>query len=67
MFILFRRILLIMGLMFICTDEIKANQERLANTHSSIYVNDVVWAGVKDYLMPENHPMKEKLDRIFST
>lgn len=33
----------------------------------SKYVSDQVWAEVSDYLMPDDHPVKKKLDEIFSS
>lgn len=38
----------------------------LENTNPSKYVNQILWAYVQDYLIPENHPAKLKLDEIFS-
>lgn len=31
------------------------------------HVNDEVWSGVKDYLLPNDHPIKKRLDKIFSS
>ncbi|WP_075883841.1 hypothetical protein [Candidatus Protochlamydia sp. W-9] len=39
--------------------EIKAYQK-------SSYVPDQIWEHVRPYLLPENHPVKPKLDRMFS-
>lgn len=64
MLFLSRQIFLIVGFMLIFTDAMRADQEALVN--SSIYVSDGVWAGVKDYLIPNEHPIKGTLDQIFS-
>lgn len=32
----------------------------------SNYVSEEIWQHVKPYLMPENHPLRPKLDRMFS-
>jgi hypothetical protein len=38
-----------------------------ANYAPNPYVSEETWNAVKPYLLPENHPIKNKLDRIFST
>lgn len=64
MLFLSRQLFLVVGFMLILRAVLGANQEELVN--SSIYFNDEVWAGVKDYLIANEHPIKEILDQIFS-
>ena len=54
-----------LGFMLLCTQGIQAEQERPPNENPSIYVSKEVWEQVRDYLMPNDHPIKEKLDQIF--
>lgn len=63
---LFRPIFLLLSLILFWTQEIKAVQQRGVKHNPSIYVSNEVWEQVQDYLMPDDHPMKEKLDQIFS-
>lgn len=56
---------LFVGLMILCTYRIEAIQERKANP--SAYVKDDVWEEIQEYLIPDDHPVKGKLDQIFSS
>lgn len=63
---LFTRILFALGIILFIIPGIQADQRRLTDTNPSQYVSRSVWNDVKDYLIPNDHPIKEKLDQIFS-
>lgn len=46
--------------------EVKIPIENAELSSPSRYVNDSVWIQVRDYLMPNDHPLKKNLDQIFS-
>ncbi|MFI0434184.1 MAG: hypothetical protein ACH350_00465 [Parachlamydiaceae bacterium] len=50
----------------LCTQAVEANQIKLAHHSPSKYVSDQVWNEVKEYLLPDDHPVKKKLDLMFS-
>jgi hypothetical protein len=50
---------LLLYFVLLCFFEIEANQNH------SFYVSPIVWEQVKDYLLPETHPLKSNLDQIF--
>ena len=66
MLFFFRQILIFISFMLLYNQEIEANQKRLINNNPSKYVNNEVWRQVQNYLIPDNHPIKEKLNEIFS-
>lgn len=45
--------------------KIQASSAKCSQCNPSRYVNRQIWEKVQDYLMPEDHPIKEKLDQIF--
>ncbi len=59
-----RHMLLILGLL-LWIQKIEADQERPVVANPSIYVSNEIWEQVIEYLMPNDHPIKEKLDQIF--
>lgn len=61
MIFLSRSIFLVLCLTFSCIQDIEAIRE-----NPSLYLSDEVWEDVQDYLIPDHHPIKRKLDRIFS-
>jgi hypothetical protein len=53
-------------MVFLSEKQISANPEYIFRSNPSLYVSDELWMQSQDYLIPDNHPMKEKLDQIFS-
>jgi hypothetical protein len=47
--------------------EVKSFSQRLVKGNPSLYVSQELWKDIQDYLIPDDHPAKEKLDQIFST
>ncbi len=45
----------------------EAGQKKLKEGSPSRYVSKSVWKSVKGYLIPDDHPVKQKLDDIFSS
>lgn len=64
MSLFFRPLIFLLGLMLLSTEMIQADPAR--STNPSIYLSDDEWTAIQDYLIPDNHPMKKKLDEIFS-
>jgi hypothetical protein len=50
-----------------CPFQAKAAQEHLYEYSKSPHISDKVWETVKPYFLPSNHPIKKRLDQIFST
>lgn len=55
----------VMGLMLLNLCELEAIQKHIASLYASKYVNKDVSDSVKEYMMPDDHPMKDKMDHIF--
>lgn len=41
--------------------------ENIQKSSPSRYVSDQVWKQVREFILPDDHPIKEELDQIFST
>ena len=67
MFILFGKKRLILGLTLFCFHGITAEEVKIENEIPSTYVSREVWMAVQEYLMPDDHPIRKKLDQIFSS
>lgn len=52
--------------LLVCFQMIEAGPTNLIKTNPSLYLSNEIWEQVQDYLISDDHPMKEKLDRIFS-
>lgn len=46
---------------------VEANQAYKTEDNPSLYINDAIWKEVRHYLIPNDHPIKENLDQIFSS
>lgn len=57
---------LFFSVMLVCFYSIEAHQGKIKVANPSIYVSDESWTLVSDYLIPNDHPAKKKLDTIFS-
>lgn len=66
MILLYRSLMLAFSLILFWMQKIDAGQQGLTKSNPSLYLSDETWEEVQDYLMPDDHPMKEKLDKIFS-
>jgi hypothetical protein len=63
-----RRVFIFIGFfILIFIQGIEANQKKLAHTTPSKYLSLREWNKVKKYLMPDHHPIKKKLDLMFSS
>lgn len=58
---------LILSLNLFGSQEVESGQQKHLKNNPSLFVSDEVWKQVRDYLMPEDHPIKKKLDLIFSS
>jgi len=52
--------------LLLSTQFVEASQTKLTNNSPSRYVSNEVWKEVRSYLIPNNHPVKKKLDLMFS-
>lgn len=60
MFFLIRPLLLVMSFIFLASNHVVASSP-------TPLVSEAVWEKVKDHMMPDDHPIKRKLDEIFSS
>lgn len=60
-----RQTLIFIILILLGIQEIGAYQKK-SNSNPSIFISNKLWNKVQDYLIPNNHPIKKKLDHIFS-
>ncbi len=67
MFALFRPFFLLLSLTLVCIQKVEADPQRLIKNNPSRYLSNEVWEQVQEYLLPEDHPTKGILDRIFSS
>jgi hypothetical protein len=67
MLFFFRKMVILTTLIFLWNNGVEAAQIKLAKHNPSKYVRTDVWRQVEKYLIPDDHPIKKKLDRIFSS
>lgn len=63
---LYRTLFVLYSIGICCTQKIECQQLKLESSNPSAYLSDEAWEMVEKYVMRDDHPLKEKLDQIFS-